>query len=415
MKYFFEKFSIFLLFSFVILNQGFSNIGIAGIPIFQLLSVLLIFTLLILYPKSFNKFPKKLIKPSFLLIGYSLLIFLSSFFNGSSIIRIVQDFELIYNLGYVLIGFFIAHQLKEEKTIQLMNYLFILCLIFSIIFFSFESQIRQLSPIVGIFREQYLLGNIIGHYYLLMIAGFFYLYASPLNQFNLLFFPVFIAASLFEQKRFSIIIFIIFFFNYLYHSSSKRKYQSVFGLLLVVLLLTFFNTLNLQGVRGNFSLSFFIDLYTSILGSEDNELSYGVFWRLNIINDSFVLLSNNIRDFIFGIGFGKPLSLNVDPITNLATRQSHIFLLDTLVRLGAIGLILTINLYIIFFRYFFNSYGESRIMNWFYIYSICILLLSQTNPVLQVIHMAFPIYVLIGFGIYFIEFSDSRKKNLKSL
>ena len=415
MKYFFEISSIILLFSFVILNQGFSNIGIAGIPIFQLISLLFIFALLLLYPRSFNEFPKKLIRPSLLLIGYSLIIFILSFFNGSSIIRIVQDYELIYNLGYILIGYFIATQLKEEKTIKLMSWLFISCLIFSILFFSFEDQIKQISPIVGIFQKQYLLGNIIGHYYLLMIAGFFYLYVSPLNQFNIVLFPIFVAASLFEQKRFSIIIFLLFFFNYFYHATAKQKSQSITGILLIFLLLIFLNTLNIEGVRGNFSLSFFIDLYSSILGSSDNELSYGVFWRLNIINDSFILLTSDIRDFIFGIGFGKPLSFNVDPMTNLATRQSHIFLLDTFVRLGVIGFILTINLYWKFFRYFFESYKKSKIMNWFYIFSLCILLLSQSNPVLQIIHMAFPIYVIIGFGIYFKECSNTRKQDLKSI
>lgn len=409
MKLFFEISSIVLLFSFVILNQGFSNIGFVGIPIFQLISLLFIFCLLLLYPQTFNKFPKILIKPALILIGYSFVIFILSLFNGSSIIRIVQDYELIYNLGYILIGYFIAQQLEKEKLINLMSSLFLFCLIFSILFFSFETQIKQLSPIVGIFQKQYLLGNIIGHYYLLMVAGFFFLYVSPLKQFNILLFPIFTAASLFEQKRFSIIIFIIFFFNYFYNASSKNKSKSLFGILLIVLLVIFLNVLNIEGVRGNFSLSFFIDLYSSILGSSENELSYGVFWRLNIINDSFILLSNNFRDLLFGIGFGEPLSFNVDPITNLATRQSHIFLLDTFVRLGLVGFILTINLYLKFFRYFFESYKKSKVLNWFYIFSICVFLLSQTNPVLQVIHMAFPIYVILGFGIYLKESSNSRK------
>ena len=120
-----------------------------------------------------------------------------------------------------------------------MSSLFLFCLIFSILFFSFETQIKQLSPIVGIFQKQYLLGNIIGHYYLLMVAGFFFLYVSPLKQFNILLFPIFTAASLFEQKRFSIIIFIIFFFNYFYNASSKNKSKSLFGILLIVLLVIF--------------------------------------------------------------------------------------------------------------------------------------------------------------------------------
>ena len=56
---------------------------------------------------------------------------------------------------------------------------------------------------------------------------------------------------------------------------------------------------------------------------------------------------------------------------------------------------------------FFESYKKSKVLNWFYIFSICIFLLSQTNPVLQVIHMAFPIYVILGFGIYLKESSNS--------
>ena len=80
-----------------------------------------------------------------------------------------------------------------------------------------------------------------------MFAGFFFLYVSPLKQFNILLFPIFTAASLFEQKRFSIIIFIIFFFNYFYNASSKNKSKSLFGILLIVLLVIFLNVLNIEG------------------------------------------------------------------------------------------------------------------------------------------------------------------------
>lgn len=404
MKNFFVISSIFLFFSFVVLNRGFSNIGIAGIPIFQLISLLLVFSITILYPRTFYNFPKQLIKAAIPYIIFSILIFISSIFSGNSFIRIVQDYELIYNLGYALIGYFVASNLKYSQIISILNSVFITCFISSIIILLFLDQLQSISPIVGIFQERYLLGNNVGYFINLMIGGFFYLYVNNYNFYSYFLFPLLVASSLLEQRRFSIILFVLFFTNYIFGSKilSKRFSRIFYFLIPLIFLFFLLNILNFEGERGDFSIDFFSQLYLSILGSSDNALSGAIFWRLNVIND-VLSLNNTMFNTLFGVGFGIPLSSHIDPATSLATRQSHIFLFDIYVRLGIVGFLLGLNFYFKLFLYLFKNRSFGNFNNWIYIVGAGVFLAAQTNPILQIIEIAYPMYFLLGIGIYVIE------------
>ena len=131
-------------------------------------------------------------------------------------------------------------------------------------------------------------------------------------------------------------------------------------------------------------------------------MSGAIFWRLNVISD-VLSLNNTLFKTLFGIGFGQPLSNHVDPITSLATRQSHIFLFDIYVRLGLIGFLLALNFYFKLFIYLFRNRNLSNFNNWIFIVGVGVFLAAQTNPILQIIEVAYPMYFLLGIGIYVIE------------
>ena len=183
-----------------------------GIPIFQLVSLLLVLSIPILFPKSFYSFPKELIQPAIPYVIFSLIILVLSIFSGNSILRIVQDYELIYNLGYALIGYFVASNLKYSQILFLLNTIFTTCLFSSIIILFFLDSLQSISPVVGIFQERYLLGNNVGYFINLMVGGFFHLYINNSKTYSYFLLPIFVAASLIEQRRFSIILFVLFFY-----------------------------------------------------------------------------------------------------------------------------------------------------------------------------------------------------------
>ena len=388
----------------MILNRGFSNIGLLGIPIFQLSSLITVFALISFFPKTFYYFPQELVKTAIPFIVYSFIIFIISIYSGHSLVRIVQDYELVYNIGYLLIGYFVASSLSYDTIIKMLSNVFLLCFFSSLLILFIPEQLQSISPEVGIFQKRYLFGNNVGYYIVLMIAAFFYLYLNQFKKLGFILFPLFLASSLAEQRRFSIILFVLFFINYLFSRNSFKKTIFRLSNYIIPLLLLFFfiNYFNIEGERGDFSFDFFSKLYLSILGSSDNELSGAIFWRFNVISD-VILLNDTLFKTMFGIGFGTPLSNHVDPITSLATRQSHILFLDTYVRLGIIGLILSINFYYKFFIYLLKNKKYSNFNNWIFITFCGVFLAAQTNPILQIIEVAYPMYFLFGLGIYIIE------------
>jgi hypothetical protein len=399
LKNFFAFFSLFLFFTFVILNIGFATIGIFGIPIFALISALVTILLILFYPNSFSNFPKPIISAYFLLVLYSGTICILSALKGYPILRIVQDFEMIFDMIFIAMGFFVANYLGKENIKKTLTTLFILCFLSGLIIFGIgEETIQSFSPSVGIYRPVSLFGNVVGYFYLLTVGGFYFLYVNPMRNFNLVLFPLLCTVSLFPQKRFSIIIILSFIFHYLIFTRSSKKFQLILGLFLLFLIIISLGSLNIEGTRGSFNIEFFSTLYSSIFLNPETQLSGGVFWRLNVVLDS-VSKMENIYDYIFGIGFGQPLSNLANLTTGLTTRQTHIFLLDVWMRIGFIGLIMTINVLYLILKNIYSSYEESKISSWFFITALLLILCAQSNPLLQQVHMSLPIYVLIGMGI----------------
>lgn len=402
MKIFFQYFIIYLLFAFAIINSGFSTIGIFGIPIFPFLSIVTVILLPLFYPKSFIDIPKEIQLSAFLLIIYSFIIFISSLFNGYSFLRTVQDFEIILDMSFILMGFFLAKQLKSDKIQSLFTYLFISCFFSAIIIFLVgKDTIYSLSPTVGIYKNYYLLGNTAGYFYLLGIGAFYFLYTRPLIRFNSIVATLLLIMSLMPQKRFSIIILMIFICHYLFFTSSKNKFQILRIIPFFIMAIFILSILNIQGERGVFSFSFLAELYSSIflIDLNDGNLSGGIFYRFNLIADSLSKLQN-WNDLLFGIGFGEPITNRINLITGLTVRTSHIFILDILVRTGFFGLILVTNFFYRIIKHISCSYNQNVTSNWLFISILICLICAQTNPLLSYIHMSLPIYIFIGISLY---------------
>jgi len=391
--------SLFLLFGFVIFNIGFSTIGVFGIPFFQLVSLLTCVLLVLFYPKSFSKFPTTLIYAYLILLLYSGTIFIISLFNGYPFLRVIQDFEMIFDMMFIIIGFFLAGQFGKEGIKKILTILFITCFLSGLIIFIFGEAITNFSPMVGIYRPIPLFGNVVGYFYIVASGAFYFLYVNPMKNFNSILFALLCVTSLFPQKRFSIIIITVFIFNYLLFTKSNKKIQLIGGLFLLFLFISFVSIFNIEGPRGLFNFEFFSTLYSSILLNPETEFSGGIFWRFNVAFDSLSKMEN-IYHYLFGIGFGQPLSNLVNQSTGLITRQPHIFFLDTLIRLGSFGILIMINFLYLILRNIYLSYEESKISNWFFITILLCIACAQSNPLLQYVHMSFPIYVFVGMAIY---------------
>jgi O-antigen ligase len=242
------------------------------------------------------------------------------------------------------------------------------------------------------------------------------LYKQLLMAFLVAFSVVFFQA---RTVYFQLVCLIGFYLTF--EPQKTAKIYTTAGLLLLALFILPFTGVELQGRLGTVSVDFFANHFLSSFGFSTEGMegaAGGVDLRFSWWTQIFSQLLSSVQNFLFGLGYGIPLT---DFSTTVQVREPHNSFLSVLARLGLLGFLSFVWMHIVFVRAWFKAYKSAVLLEWLFtrqhllwMMSYCILMwvFSMGEDGFEKPFFAIPYYFFWGVMLgmfYYIQKAASHK------
>jgi len=361
-----------------------------------------------------------------------ILILLWNFFTVISIIKSFPYYGLqslrsatyCIDSNYIIIGSIIAqNNLKRSKfpnilwKVLFVANVYLLFLPFSSFLLNFTPKLTAFSgysvPILFTYSNSSFLSS----------TFFFSENSFPLNgQKNIVKIISFLSLLFtftYKAARYNyFVIFVLSIYSFLKKPKKIIRFSLYFliGFILISLFLTLGIRFSSRG-SGIESIGFFYDHFLSSFGistSFNDGDSAGFFLRISWWINSFERLFSSIRNFIFGLGQGIPLTTFVND-NGIPVRDLHNSFIQIFIRDGLIGISIFSALHIKLISNVMHNIRITRYekINNFYqtsfLFILAILINCLMQNTLEVAHRAIPYYFLFGLiGSYKLKFNDKN-------
>ena len=366
------------IYLYILFDYAFMTITFQKIPIGELL--LLLTLPFINYKVIFNKLRTTIqINLYFLFLIYFFSRIIMGFMEYG--IWALRDGTNVIESLFILLGFFIIKDMYRLSWFY--KYLRITLLLTSLISLSFpiRNYIYLFSPFIytPAGAKLPLFFTYVNSFMLMLLTSALILFeGNSLKGFNFIISFFFIIFALFFSQFRTVYLQFIAVLFFLYYYKKQSFFSIIEILLLCIFILVIFELSNIElkgRYGGNISFDFMLNHFLSIFGYSSSDTAGaagGVSQRLQWWTFIYKNLTNKWSSFVFGIGYGMPLTDFV--VQGRIVREPHNSLISIFARSGIIGTILFLSFHYELFRNSIKAIRETKIDNWLKNFFLIILL-----------------------------------------
>ncbi len=404
----------FCLAGYIILNYGFTNLGLPvglPLPVGHLLAFAALGLAAAARPREAREFLASPVGVLWLLLLFATLLHLSFDFPQYGIFAL-RDTTFIVEGAFLLLGFLWARSARgSAMLLRVLGLIFVANFLYALTFPMRESLIA-LSPKSGIFLRVPLFG-FYSQTALFLIVGALFCFTVARHITRLppatLWFLAMLQASwsLVFQARYAYVALVLGIIVMFFLLGARRALPLAVGLLAAAGL--FLLVLALAGVQaagrvGPVQPEFYIEHLQSLLLRPGAPAVGTITWRIEIMRHLIARWLEHPVAVLVGMGFGMPLT-GWRLAGGVITRQPHNTHLSVLARLGIVGFAFWALLHWHIVRMFLSELRRARrlpmhrdVYAWLFSFYVLGLFLTSVQPWLEFSHGAIPFYLLLGFA-----------------